>query len=155
MEIGFDIDGFDDVQRALRALPGLVAERVQGDGLIAMARVVRDQAKISVPVRTGALRDSIRARRVSDIVDTPSGRKRVPGAVAELIVGRKGGRHWHLIEYGTVRAPAHPFLEPAFFGTRNQQTSEAIAAMARSFVRLGRQLARGTTPRVVRRLAAE
>ena len=151
MEIGVDIEGFGELVQAMDALPGLVAERVQGDGLIAVARVVRDEAKVLVPVRTGALRASIRTRRVAARV---SG-KRVAGAAARVVAGGAAAPHAALVEYGTVRAPAHPYLEPALLGTQTRQLAAAGAAMARSFIRIGRALEAGTTTRIVRRLAAE
>ena len=147
MEMEVQIKGMDE-------LPGLVAERVQGDGLSAMARVVRDEAKQTVPVKTGKLRDSIRARRRAAKVDTGRGVKRVPGAAAQTLAGGPGARHAHLIELGTVKAAARPYLEPALLATQDKQLSAAAAAMARSFVRIGKQLAAGTPTRIVRRLAA-
>ena len=77
MEIDFNFEGFPETLRAIDALPGLLGARVQGDGLIAAARVARDEARKLVPVRTGALQRTIRARRVSQLVYTARGRHRM------------------------------------------------------------------------------
>ncbi|WP_425152892.1 HK97-gp10 family putative phage morphogenesis protein [Candidatus Palauibacter sp.] len=154
METSIEVEGLSAVAAAMDALPGLVAERVQGDGLAAAARVVRDEARETAAFtdRTGRLRASIRSGRRAEVVDTGRGRKRVPGASAVVEVRAP---HAHLIEYGTVRAPAHPFLEPAVIATRTRQLSAAVAAMGRSFKRIATQLAAGKVARITRRLAAE
>ena len=113
MEIDFNFEGFPETLRAIDALPGLLAERVQGDGLLAAARVTRDEARKLVPVRTGALQRTIRARRVSQRIDTGRGTKRVPGAAAQVLAGQSGRttrgrsrtavRHAVVVEYGLIR----------------------------------------------------
>ncbi len=155
MEMDIDIEGVDELNRALRALPELLAVRVQGDGLIAAARVVRDEAKTLVPVKTGSLRDSIRASRRAQTVDTFRGRKRVPGGAAQVRAGGKGARHAWLVEFGTVKTAAHPYLEPALNGNRSRLLRVAAAEMSKAFVKLGTELAAGRATRVTRRLVSE
>ena len=155
MEMSFEMEGMEELLRAMAALPGLVAERVYGDGMQAASKVVRDEAKRLVPVRTGALRDSIRARRRVGYVETFTGRKRVPGGAAQVFAGGSGARHAVLVEYGTVHDPAKPFLEPALLSDRNRQLTAAAAAMSKAFTKIGRDLAAGRATRIVRRLAAE
>ena len=53
MEIDFTFAGFPETLRAIDALPGLLGARVQGDGLIAAARVARDEARKLAPVKNG------------------------------------------------------------------------------------------------------
>ena len=161
MQIDVDVSGLEETVKALEALPGVLGRRVQGDGLAAAARVVRDEAKTLVPVRAGALRDSIRARRRAQIVYTSRGRKRISGAAAQVVAGGEGAPHAMLVEYGTVgpsgaaKTLAQPYLEPAALNTRAKQLSAAAGAMRRAFARIGRQLATGTATATVRRFAAE
>ena len=154
MEIALSISGLDEAIRVMERLPGLLSERIQGDGLIAAARVVRDQAKARVPVRTGALRRSIRALRRSGNVETSGGVQRVPGQSARVRAGGPGARHAFLVEGGTVHSRAQPYLAPALTSTQSQQISAAADAMRAAFVRLGRQLQTGTTPRYAQRLVS-
>ncbi len=63
---------------------------------------LRDQARSRVPVKTGALKEAIFAAR---------GDENKPNVLVG--VNYKKAPHAHLIEYGTVRAPAHPYLRPA------------------------------------------
>jgi HK97 gp10 family phage protein len=60
-----------------------------------------DQARADVPVRTGALRDSIRVE---------IGQAGISG---QLIAGGKKAPHAHLVEFGTRKAVPHAFLFPA------------------------------------------
>ena len=152
MEIDFTVEGFRETLRAIDALPGLLAERVQGDGLIAAARVARDEARKLVPVKTGALQRTIRARRVSQRVDTARGKKRIPGAAAQVLAGQSGrttrGRtrtsviYAAIVEYGLIRnrATAQPYLEPALIGTRTRQLAAAVQAMRQSLPKIQAQL---------------
>ena len=152
MEIDFNFGGFPEIRRAMDALPGLLAERVQGDGLIAAARVARKQARSLVPVSTGALRRTIRTRRVSQRVDTLRGRRRVPGAAAQVLAGQSGrttrGRERQaviyaaIVEYGRIRnrGTAKPYLLPALIGTRSAQLAAAVQAMQKSYPMIQRQL---------------
>ena len=169
MEIDFSFAGFAEIERAINALPGLLAQRVQGDGLLAAARVARDEARKLAPVRTGALQRTIRARRVSQLVQTTRGRKRIPGAAAQVLAGQSGrttrGRtrasviYAAIVEYGLIRnrATAQPYLEPALIGSRTRQLAAAVQAMRQSYPKIQQQLnafsgVRQT--RTTRRLAA-
>ena len=150
-----NVEGMDELAKAMNSLPGLLGARVQGGGLMAAARVVRDEAKTIVPVRSGALQRSIRAGRRAVTIETLSAPKRVPGGAARVRAGGRGAMHAALAEYGTVRTAAQPYLEPALRSSANRQLTAAVAAMRKSFVNLGRSLAAGTATRLTRRLAAE
>ena len=162
MEMDIEISGFDEIIEALEALPGLVGARVQGDGLVAAARVIRDAAKDNVPVDTGLLQRSIRTGRRSQIVYTFNGPRRIPGAAAQVRAGgnraigedSRPASHAVLVEYGTVRTRKTPYLEPAIGSTTAAQLGAAKIAMERSLVRVLKQLASGTGNAVVRRLAS-
>ena len=179
MEIDFDEKGLDEdiaqlIRLMQRTLPGLVAERVQGDALFAAAKITAAEAKKTTAFedKTGALRKSIRARRIPVEVETPSGFKKVPGGAAQAIAGGKGARQAYLIEKGREagqylgrgktkrtgnfpKAPPHPYLEPAFLATRNQALAAFGVAAKKAFIRTVRQFARGKPTKLARRLAAE
>lgn len=69
-------------------------------------------AKQSVPVRTGRLKKSLvkRVRRVGGVVVGKIGIK--PRTY--------GNRILHLVEFGTSKMKAHPFLRPAYYQTRDE-----------------------------------
>ena len=118
IEVTFSERQFNELARAFRTLPTLMAERVYGEGLLEAARVVRDGARGLVPVRTGALRQSIRARRQRAHIETFHGWRSVPGGAAQTYaVGRD----------------AHLYLEPALYSTTAQQIQRSGEAMRRAF----------------------
>lgn len=81
-----------------------VAENVRGQVAQAVgesAGRVCQQAKSNAPVRTGALRDSLMVVHANGEIS------------ATVKTDGRRAPHGHLVEYGTVRASAHPFLGPA------------------------------------------
>ena len=91
-------------------------EKKAMDRLEAAANVVRDRARQKVKVDTGALRNSLRVRRLKgdpklDVrVYAGNRKKRVEG----------GAFYAHMVEFGTVKMPAKPFLRPALNECKGQ-----------------------------------
>ena len=86
-------------QANLGPLDAAIQRLEQLDAIVAhYAGLIEERAKTLVPVRTGALRDSITTH--------------LNGLVAE-ITGGEGLTYAHLIEYGTRGRPAQPYLRPA------------------------------------------
>jgi HK97 gp10 family phage protein len=73
------------------------------------ALVVRDEAKDLVPVRTGLLKSAIFAAY---------GDKEAPDVLVG--VNHKKAPHSHLVEFGTVKMQAQPFMRPAITATRGK-----------------------------------
>ena len=155
MEMEIDFVGIEDMIKAIDNLPGLLGTQVYGDGMLAAAKVVAAEAKTIVPVRTGALRDSIRARKRSAVVHTTRRRRKIAGAAAQVVAGGKNAHHAFLIEYGTVRMKAQPYLEPALRSTVSQQLAAAGAVMQKSFAKLATQITSGRATKRTLRLLAE
>lgn len=137
MYIQIDTSGFERTIRNLERLPGLMADRVIGTGLAAAARVVRNEARVLVPVVTGALQRSIRTFRRARTVDTIRGRVRVPGAAARTYAGGRGARHAFLVEHGgAINRTPKPYLLPALVSTQSQQINAAGEVMRRAYARI-------------------
>jgi HK97 gp10 family phage protein len=84
----------DRFPEIIAALPEVLDAAVK-----AGAELVEQAAKERVPVRTGDLRDAIHTERVRH--------------AEYAVVGGDGKAFYgHLVEFGTTRAPAHPFLVP-------------------------------------------
>lgn len=71
-----------------------------------VAEAIDAGAKGRAPVATGALRDAIHTE------------KRAEGSYA-VVAGDSKVFYGHLVEHGTTKAPAHPFLIPAAEAERN------------------------------------
>ena len=103
-----------DFEVSLERFGKKVSEPVLFSGAAAMARVIYDEVKINVSgikpgfpgVVTGNLLNSIYQVKANDLM-TPT-RK-----VYEVSWNRSKAPHGHLIEFGTSRAPAYPFVRPA------------------------------------------
>jgi phage protein, HK97 gp10 family len=119
VEIKTNLSG--DIIAGLDALEANIKGEVLLSGVAAMARVIYDEVKLNTsPPRmgrkTGNLHDAVyrvyAKERGSD--DTK---------VYRVSVNHKKAPHWHLLEFGTSRAPAHPYIRPAF--DKIQQAIEA------------------------------
>ena len=150
MEVDFEEQGIAEAIAALEALPGMLAVRVQGNALLAMAKVAAAHAQANAPEDTGELKSRIRARRRVQRVQTFRGNIRVPGGAAQMIAAAP---HAFLLELGTVKAPAYPFLEPAMLSTRNAQLQAAAQSIKRDLDKLEKDLRSGNVSKAYQKLA--
>ena len=156
-----DFVGIEETIKAIEALPGLVGTQVYGDGMLAAAKVVRDQAKGRVPVKTGALQKSIRARKRSSRVAVSGGYRKTAGSAAQVVAGGAKANHAFIVEFGRAPGkgypgePPKPYLEPALHATKNEQLNAAGEAMKRSFAKIAVKITSGKASKRTLRLAAE
>jgi HK97 gp10 family phage protein len=61
-DVGIEVEGLDDLSRALRRAGDFDKMREFKEANIAAAKVVSDESKVHVPVRTGRLQRSIKAK---------------------------------------------------------------------------------------------
>ena len=141
MEIIIDTDEFDkqinDSIRLLRELPKELDRSVLQFAFMAMARVVAKAARGLVAVLTGRLKRSIRVRA------SPS--KYKPGALIIASGSKKDrveGYHATLVEEGTIRTRAQPYMQPAARNTTEAQGQAAVAEINRRIVPLINRLRR-------------
>lgn len=113
------IIGSDKLLKAFKELPEKM-NKALGDELEKTGEEIRDEAKRLAPVRTGALRESIKKRAwrrngrttVKVLADYPkTGRYRK----AKTRKQAAGSREYYAfaVEYGTKHVEAQPFLMPA------------------------------------------
>ena len=120
---------FDEVAARLLQFPEALQEYASEDGLLASARVVKaavDRTTLYQD-KTGNLRAGTRV--------TKGLRKYRPSA---LVTNR--ANHCHLIELGTVRNPAIPFMMTASLETRGEQLSAFARGVNRRLNRVQREL---------------
>jgi HK97 gp10 family phage protein len=151
-----EFKGLRQLEAAMRELPKRVDRKILNDGLLAGARLVRDEARALAPElqdpdprwQRGALKRAIRATRIrprdyaAEVI--VSVRKLSKRAVARVkarqakakAAGKKvrvGGRHipgdafyWPFVEFGTASMRARPFLRPAFEARKESAVQAAI-----------------------------
>lgn len=84
--------GGAELQKALNQLPAKLERNVMRSALRQGANVIRDEARSNVPVKTGALKKSIKV----------STRARRGQVTATLKAGGKDAFYAHMVEYGTA-----------------------------------------------------
>ena len=130
-------------------LPQRLDNKLLNQGLIAGARVVRDEARRRAPVlkipdprrRAGTLRRSIRAMRIRPPHYAATAIVRVRGLTRKQIGAFKKKRgaggannpndpfYWRFVEFGTSTMGARPFLRPAFESKKEAAVRLAIATL--------------------------
>ena len=115
------IDGLKELDRELEKLSRAAGRGVLRRSLQKAAPPLVDRMKSNAPVNSGALRDSITASTKLAPRQSRLHRKmfRDMRSAAELFVGPSynlgdGGRHAHLLEFGTSKMSPQPFARPAY-----------------------------------------
>lgn len=156
MSVTVNIKGLDKLEKGLLSLPTKVARKVLGDAIRKGAYLLRDATQAKTPVKTGALRDSIKvkSKKLSEV--------EYQSTVAPFLSGGSNPVWYaHLVEFGgryvikakggdkdkrarvvaTGRIGAQPFMRPAFDSTRSEiirTISDKLAdGVAREFKKLG------------------
>lgn len=122
------IKNADRFRRLLKVLPEKEREQIKVALREAASSIVSTQKQLA-PVRTGALRNSIKATPGDqDLPAYASVRGRAPTKDPELAMilsaGNPSVRYAHLIEYGTVKTAAQPFFGPGFRAHRRDAVSK-------------------------------
>ena len=120
--------GGRELDRKLKGLGEKLGKRVMRKALKAGGQLVVQEMKKRVPRgKTGNLKRSISKRPL----------RRRGGSFA-IIVGQRWpeGAHGHLIELGTVKMAAKPFMRPAFAATHKQVTKVFVEKLAQGIKKL-------------------
>lgn len=130
------VRGLRELQAAMRALPKRLDRRILNAALMAGARPMVKAAKAKVPVDTAALKSGIRATPVRPKQHTATvhvGIGRARQSKAERAKGAKKYTPWYgfLVEFGTSKMSARPFLRPAFETTKQAAVEIIKAAIGR------------------------
>lgn len=112
-----EVQGLRELRRDLKRFPKLIRDRVLHTALKAAAMPTVNMARGLVPVKSGTIRSHIVVRKT---------KKQHRTSRAQVSVGvegktrKKGDKlafddpyYWRFIEFGTIHAPAQPFLRPA------------------------------------------
>lgn len=132
------INGKDRMRRVLKALPKAERKRLRTEILDSAEMVARDQRSFA-PVRTGALRDSIKVTPGDENLPAYASLKsrrtfKDPELAAIITAGNRAVRYAHLVEFGTAAHPvggkfegaahpgsaAQPFFFPPFRSNRRR-----------------------------------
>jgi HK97 gp10 family phage protein len=131
VESKFQLKGAQQLERTLNELPKNLARNVLRGGVRAAAKVMQTSAKQKVPVDDGDLRDGIiiKEDRLS------------PDSVTMQVGTRKGIGYAHLVEFGSVKMRAQPFLRPALDENAENIFKVMGNSMAKSLARQAKRAA--------------
>lgn len=120
--INFNTDS-SSIDAALDALGKKLAGEVIIAGAAAAAKEFYDEARLQVPVDSGLLQSAIYRVLSKDNTDSTK-------VTYHISWNKRKAPHGHLIEYGTSRAPAYPFMRPAYHLAKVPAAQAAKARMA-------------------------
>ncbi len=107
--VKFNLSVKNDLTAALDQVESTVREKVLLSGAASMSKVIYDEARLNASrhVKTGTLQDAIyRVYAKEKSTDSK--------VTYEISWNKTTAPHGHFIEFGTSRAPAYPFIRPAF-----------------------------------------
>lgn len=121
MTVTVKITGLKDLEKQLDNLSKAAGKGAVRRSMMRAAKPLVALAKSQAPVRTGKLQGSIGVGATLNGRQTKLHRRlfRDASASVELFVGPSylsadGGRHGHLLEFGTMKMPPQPFMRPAW-----------------------------------------
>jgi HK97 gp10 family phage protein len=124
---GVSLEGLAELEREMSQLSQSAGRRVLRNALDKSTPQLIQEMKSRAPVDSGALRDSITASTRLAKSQAKKHRKmfRDDRLASEVFVGPSynlgaGGRHGHLLEFGTVHMSPQPFMRPAFDSDKMQ-----------------------------------
>ena len=159
------ISGLRELDRALAELPKATARNVLRRTLVKAGAPIAAKARDLVPVDQGDLKASIAvSARVKNRVGNAEfaaalraglgkgaavqamrdARRGANGSFAEMYVGPAvpEGFYGHLVEFGTSRTPAQPFMRPAWDGEQQAALDIVKAELGNEIILAARRVAR-------------
>lgn len=126
MSTEFEVTGLAELNRMLQQLPAKIEGNIMRGALRAGQKILLESAKSNVPIKSGALRDSLK-------IKTRSKRGVVS---ATLVAGSKKAYYAHMVEFGTAKH----FIKPKkakslFFAGLARQVVDHPGATAQPFMR--------------------
>ena len=156
------VQGLDQLKAALQELPKRIGRNVLRGAIGAGAAVIRKEAQARAPVYTGSvakghpppgtLRRSIYQTQVRELSSDTRQVFRVGVRKGKQFrkQGKKGNLsqdafYAHMVEFGTVKMTARPFLRPAFEARKSAAVEAIRAYLARRIPEEAAKLAGGRT----------
>lgn len=133
-EASMKIIGAEELYRKLQDLEKKASLKVIKKGLKAGADLVLESVRSKCPVDTGRLKRSLESKTgktkkgYASMIVQPSSKKE-PGLVSNTKKDNKRYYYPAVLEYGSSRQAAKPFMRPAFDATKRIAVQRAIEVM--------------------------
>jgi HK97 gp10 family phage protein len=154
----FTLYGARELENALRQLPTSVAKATLRGVLVKAGEPVVHAARALAPVDRGDLAASIGIRSILTRRQRRARRAGGRGGAADVFIGPSFpmGAHGHLIEFGTVKMRARPFLRPAWDANKRHVLETVRAELWKALATAARRLAKkAAAGRISAKQAAE
>lgn len=159
------VSGFRELEAALAELPKATGRNVLKRTLIKAGQPIAERARELVPVQSGQLKSSIMiSPRIKNTVGYAEYsaamraglgkeaavralrdvRRSAKGSFAEMFVGPAvpAGFYGHLVEFGTSRTQAQPFMRPAWDAMQGRALAIIRAELGNEIIAAARRIAR-------------
>jgi HK97 gp10 family phage protein len=113
--VKFKIEGLRECEAALRELPKATGKNALRRALMAAGQPILDEAEQRAPELTGALK---RSHAAGTRLTRRQRQQHKAESTVEIFVGPGGLVQAITQEFGTVKAPAQPFMRPAWDGNK-------------------------------------
>ena len=131
MRIEIELEGARELEQQLDTLGQGVRNKVIRDALRQAVKLLETETKSRAPVRTGTLRRAIHTR-----VKMSKQQAEAYLSISEGHTERHDAFYWRYVEHGTRRAPAQPFIRPAF----DRRRKDIIRLYENAILKVIRQL---------------
>lgn len=108
------VEGLKELEKALNELPKATGKNVLKRTSIKSLTPMIEEARSLVPIRSGRLRDSLKISTRLSKRQAGIARRRTDKSYFEIYAGASSLPHAHLVEFGTVKMRAQPFMRPAW-----------------------------------------
>lgn len=142
IDFNLDFSALNGIARDLEVLSKAENNKVLRDATRAGAQVIRKEVIAKAPVKTGKTRKNVvvvtqKSRRRGEIssgvhirgVNPRTGNSDTTMKASDP----KNAFYWRFVELGTVNAPAHPFVRPAF-DAREAEAAQAVINQANAAI---------------------
>lgn len=159
------VSGFRELDAALSQLPRSTQKTVLRRTLVKAGEPIKERARQLVPVSSGKLRESIVVSpRIKNKVGSAefsaamsagfgkaaavkamrNARRANKGSFAEMYIGPAvpAGYYGHLVEFGTSKMSAQPFLRPAWDALQQQALEIIRATMGSEIMRAAKRISK-------------
>ncbi|EGI55040.1 hypothetical protein SUS17_2107 [Sphingomonas sp. S17] len=131
----FKAQGFDRFERQLDriAKPSTAQKR---EALRLGAEIIAEEMRRLAPVKTGNLRDSIAVK----VIGMAAAQRQVDVRATTVLIGpRQGGKndpfYAFMVEFGTVKTAAHPFMRPAWDANQAEASAVVISSLTEAMLK--------------------
>ncbi|WP_339098654.1 HK97-gp10 family putative phage morphogenesis protein [Pectobacterium brasiliense] len=141
IDFGLDFSGLSDIAKDLEKLSRAENNKVLRDATRAGADVLKEEVIANAPARTGKMRKNVvvvtqksrRSGEISSGVHIRGVNPRTGNSDNKMKANNpRNSFYWRFVEMGTIKAPAHPFIRPAFDVRQEEAANAAIARANRA-----------------------